>query len=431
MAKYVVDSESLTAIADAIREKTGKNESLTLAEMPTEVASIEGEGNTEELEAQIADLTTQNTEFQEQIWALREEKEHLADEVETLNGYAETLSAENAELTERIEELESGSGGSSGEKTALAKFADDSLTEVTEADLQGATKIGRGTFYVKSIQKITIPDGVTAIEEEAIVECSHLKSVTFGKDVSSIGYYSIMDCTALESITMLGTTPPTIEEYSFAYCNYTFIIYVPASAVDTYKAATNWSQYADRIQAIGGTESGGGGDNTGGESGGSTDQTALAGAYTDATFTTRAYTWDELLERGDYNNNGGMQSYENEPSVENAGYWYVYGQNYAFVIPDTITTGVGTEGCKALVFPSTTTEFKTGMEGTIDTIYIKATTPPTLPWGEYFVDCNYNGNNGVRCAVNIVVPVGCGNAYKTATNWSEYADYITEGEMPI
>lgn len=170
----------------------------------------------------------------------------------------------------------------------------------------------------------------------------------------------------------------------------------------------------------------------GGSSGGSdtTDQTALAGAYTDATFTTRAYTWDELLERGDSTKNGGIYPYQNPPSAELAGYYYVYGENYAFVIPDTITTGAGTEGCKALVFPATTTTL-TSMEGTIDTIYIKATTPPTLPYEDFFCDCNYNSNNGVQYAVNIVVPVGCGNAYKTATNWSNYADYITEGAMPI
>ena len=187
---------------------------------------------------------------------------------------------------------------------------------------------------------------------------------------------------------------------------------------------TENAELTARIEELEGSSSG---DDTGDS--GATDQTALAGAYTDATFTTRAYTGDELLERGDYNNNGGIQPYENPPSAELSGYYYVYGENYAFVIPDTITTGVGTEGCKALVFPSTTTEFKTGMEGTIDTIYIKATTPPTLPWEDFFADCNYNGSNGGY--VNIVVPVGCGNAYKTATNWSAYADYITEGEMPI
>lgn len=312
MAKYIVDDASLTAVADAIRAKTGKSASLTLAQMPTEIESIEGGGSstdTTELEEQIADLTAENTELKTQNANLTAQNTELTTD-------NEELTTENDNLSSQITTL-------NGEKSALT---------LQVADLQS---------------------------QVAVLE-------------------------------------------------------------------TENAELTARIEELEGSSSG---DDTGDS--GATDQTALAGAYTDATFTTRAYTWDELVERGDYETNGNIYPYENEPSVENAGYWYVYGQNYAFVIPDTITTGVGTEGCKALVLPSTTKEFKTGMEGTIDTIYIKATTPPTLPWEDYFCDCNYNGNNGVQYAVNIVVPVGCGNAYKTATNWSAYADYITEGEMPI
>lgn len=36
-------TDKLTAIADAIRGKTGKTEELTLDQMPTEIASIKGD----------------------------------------------------------------------------------------------------------------------------------------------------------------------------------------------------------------------------------------------------------------------------------------------------------------------------------------------------------------------------------------------------
>lgn len=414
MAKYVVEGASLIAIAASIREKTGKTASLTLAQMPAEIESIEGGG-----EEKIADLTAENTELkaqndelQTQVWDLTEEKEHLSDEIENLNYNIENLTAENAELTERIEELESGSGGSNGEKTTLAEFLEGTSTEITAEDLQGCT----------SIKDYAGIDGYNGC-------FGNLTSVTIPASVTYIGEYAIP--IGGISIILLGETPPTIYTNTFGYEDASSgmilpcTIYVPASAVDTYKTATNWSLYADWIQAIGGTESGG----DSGESGGDYEPTALAGAYTDATFTTRAYTWGELLERGDSTKNGGISPYQNPPSAELAGYYYVYGENYAFVIPDTITTGVGTEGCKALVFPSTTTEFKTGMEGTIDTIYIKATTPPKLPWEDFFGDCNYNGSNGGY--VYIVVPVGCRKAYLDETNWAQYEKYITEGEMPI
>lgn len=44
MSKYVIDSETLTDIADAIREKTGKSALMTPLEMPGEVRSISGGG---------------------------------------------------------------------------------------------------------------------------------------------------------------------------------------------------------------------------------------------------------------------------------------------------------------------------------------------------------------------------------------------------
>ena len=40
MANYVVNGESLTAIAAAIREKTGNSAKLSLAEMPDAIRSI-------------------------------------------------------------------------------------------------------------------------------------------------------------------------------------------------------------------------------------------------------------------------------------------------------------------------------------------------------------------------------------------------------
>ena len=51
-------------------------------------------------------------------------------------------------------------------------------------------------------------------------------------------------------------------------------------------------------------------------------------------------------------------------------------------------------------------------------VTIQATTPPTITASAFAsVDLS---------TFSIVVPSGCGEAYKTAENWSEYADYITE-----
>ena len=53
----------------------------------------------------------------------------------------------------------------------------------------------------------------------------------------------------------------------------------------------------------------------------------------------------------------------------------------------------------------------------LDDIYIKSSTPPTL----YDSSHNYLSN-----ITAIHVPVGSGGAYKSATNWANFADYIEE-----
>ena len=47
MSKYVIDSSTLTPIADAVRAKTGKTDPIKLSDSPTEISKISGGGGTE------------------------------------------------------------------------------------------------------------------------------------------------------------------------------------------------------------------------------------------------------------------------------------------------------------------------------------------------------------------------------------------------
>ena len=119
------------------------------------------------------------------------------------------------------------------------------------------TSIGASAFsYCSSLTSVTIPNGVTSIGRSAFQSCSSLTSVTIPNSLTIIGYYTFDSCTSLTSVTVKATTPPTllIDDYTledpFCRCNQLDAFYVPAESVDAYKAASGWSTYASKIQAI-------------------------------------------------------------------------------------------------------------------------------------------------------------------------------------
>lgn len=123
-----------------------------------------------------------------------------------------------------------------------------SMTSVTIPN--SVTSIGASSFSrCKGLTTVTIPNSVESIGEYAFYICSSLTNVNIGSGVTSIGAYAFSDVKNA-NITILATTPPTLGSNGFGYTFNNCQIYVPAESVDAYKAATNWSTYANQIQAI-------------------------------------------------------------------------------------------------------------------------------------------------------------------------------------
>lgn len=113
------------------------------------------------------------------------------------------------------------------------------------------TSIGNSAFNgcIGFTGTLTIPNSVTSISGEAFRSCGGLTSVTIHNSVTSIGQYAFYGCRSLTSVTCLATTPPTLGSNAFGK-NYNWPIYVPSASVADYQAASEWSTYASRIQAI-------------------------------------------------------------------------------------------------------------------------------------------------------------------------------------
>lgn len=76
---------------------------------------------------------------------------------------------------------------------------------------------------------------------------SAIKSITLPSTLDTLRY-SIYGCSNLEWIELKGETPPTINDNSsLTDLPSLTAIYVPSSAVDTYKSADKWSDFANII----------------------------------------------------------------------------------------------------------------------------------------------------------------------------------------
>ena len=145
----------------------------------------------------------------------------------------------------------SGGGGGGDQYAAFKALVDRSITEVTADMLDGVTTINFYAFdRCVNLTSVEISNSVTAIGESAFNNCVRLTSLTIPNSVTSIANFAFQSCSGLLSVTVQATNPPTIGTNVFSYTHANLVIYVPSESVDTYKAASGWSTYADRIQAI-------------------------------------------------------------------------------------------------------------------------------------------------------------------------------------
>lgn len=164
--------------------------------------------------------------------------------------------------------------------TYLDNFAFSNCSHITEVNLPLATHIGNKAFhknislvsaYLPLVEEIGVEafsecSSLESIELPAVVRvgdnssssydkgpfpsCTNLTTVDIGPNVTFIGYATFAACSNLKSVTVRATTPPELRSSAFNNTHADLVIYVPAESVDTYKAASGWSSYASKIQAI-------------------------------------------------------------------------------------------------------------------------------------------------------------------------------------
>ena len=227
----------------------------------------------------------------------------------------------------------------------------------------GVTTIGGYAFeYCRSLTSVTIPDSVTTIGESAFAWCSGLTSVTIGDSVTTIGDYAFQGCDSLTSVT-IGDNVTTIGYGAFYYCSSLTSVTIPDS-VTTIRELAFCDCYSLTSVTI-------------------PDSVTTIGfcVFSGCSSLTSVTIPDSVTAIGD----GAFVYCDSLTSV---------------TIPDSVTS----IGVNAFSICSSLTS-----------VYCKPTTPPVGNYGMF-------SDNAL--GRKIYVPMESVEAYKSASYWSDYADYI-------
>lgn len=214
-----------------------------------------------------------------------EKMNKIEDGVESAFGFSEQLNAlidgSITEITIPADVTKIGHGAFYGRESLESVTIHDNVTEIGNCAFKycsalesidipnSVTRIGHGVFsssglksleysvnagtalcqYCHSLVSVVVGEGVTTIEAGSFNGCDALTAIDIASTVEEFGGGSL-NCENLASMTVRATTPPSGVNAAMGAVPAACAIYVPASAVDTYKAASGWSARASYIQAI-------------------------------------------------------------------------------------------------------------------------------------------------------------------------------------
>ena len=139
--------------------------------------------------------------------------------------------------------------------TSVGAYCAYNYTALTSINLPAATSIGQYAFYgCTGLTDVNLP-AATTIGQYAFSGCSNLECVDLsGSAKPTINTYAFNGCSKLNAVIIRSDTVATLSGTNAISGTLIAMglggIYVPDDLVDTYKAATNWATYAANIYPI-------------------------------------------------------------------------------------------------------------------------------------------------------------------------------------
>ncbi len=291
MAKVLVNEESLTNIANAIREKNSETTTYKPSEMAEAIQNISSGGATPEKGIVINEWDSNGYATDITVIGIVEipdyylelynyNAKHMLSKTTTirlpdrLTSIGDCAFRNRHKLTSlNIPDSVTSIGDNAFDEcrylvitklpSALVSIGNASFKNCSDMVLtelpSGLTSIGDNAFSnCNKIDITKIPDSVTTMGSRAFYLCERIKTLELSKSLVSIGAYCFNSCSALTTVTLpnatvvpeLGSTAFGSQSFETPIYKGTGYIYVPDDLVENFKAATNWSTYGDQIRPI-------------------------------------------------------------------------------------------------------------------------------------------------------------------------------------
>ena len=131
---------------------------------------------------------------------------------------------------------------------------------LAEINLPALTTIGGSAFRLcKAIVNLRVnAEQLSSMPTLVFADCTGMKTLYLNTPaLTTAGGTAwntsvVYNCTELLNFAITAETPPTWNNGAnmFMYCDKLVGIYVPDSAVETYKAASGWTKFADKIKPL-------------------------------------------------------------------------------------------------------------------------------------------------------------------------------------
>ena len=251
MANYIIKGETLTNIADAIRNKTGDNQPITAEQMANKINKISQSG-----QENLNEVLTEQEEKIAQLLSILDTKGAGGEDQEiTLQSKTTTPTKESqlVSFDDGYDGLESvtvnpipdeyiipsgdlaitnngthdvtnyssvtvsvageGGGDSNEELDAFVAITQNTATDFTSDKI---TKIGKYAFAYKAVKSISLPN-LTSSAERAFTNCDSMTTLSIPNMTGATQTYMAAYCAAMTSVDVKNAS--SVSTYSFYGCS--------------------------------------------------------------------------------------------------------------------------------------------------------------------------------------------------------------------